>query len=74
MNDLAGYLLDNWGFCSRDIAYQEGKTKKNDCYWGRDSLGRPDGCLYVGWKGRSCPHWRPSYAITYEGLKKLTRG
>lgn len=60
-SDLADYLLDYYGTCDRD----------EDCYWGKDQLGRPNGCLNVGWKGRGCPHWKPLGATTYEELKQM---
>jgi hypothetical protein len=52
-NELLDYLLDTYGHCDRD------KGKQNDCYWGTDTLGHPNGCLRAGWKGRACKHWHP---------------
>lgn len=48
-NDLEGYVSRNYGRC----------TRGPDCYHGRDSMGRPNGCLKMGWQGTSCPHWKP---------------
>lgn len=58
-DDLAAYLLDHYGECSRGA----------DCYHGADGHGRPDGCLKIGWIGRGCAHWRPGGARTMEELK-----
>ena len=60
-SDLADYLLDNYGVCSRGA----------DCYHGKDARGKFNGCLRVGWRGRSCLHWIPVDAISYEDLAAL---
>lgn len=62
-NDVADYLLDNYGTCSRGA----------DCYWGHDTMGRYDGCLKTGWIGRACPHWKPIGATTLEELATIQR-
>ncbi len=59
-NELAEYLLDNYGECERG----------EDCYWGKNAFGRWDGCLRTGWKGRLCKYWKPLGATDYEGLKR----
>jgi len=48
-NDLAEYLLDNYGTC----------VHKLDCH-----------CLRVGWRGRSCPYWKPLGATDYAELTR----
>ena len=58
---LSDYLLDHYGFCDRET----------DCYWGKDAKGRDNGCNKIGWKGRSCPHWHPLGATTYEELAQI---
>lgn len=60
-NDLADYLLDNYGECDR----------KADCYWGRDAAGKWNGCLKIGWRGRECPHWHPLGATDLDELRTL---
>lgn len=57
-NDLVEYLADNYGTCDRDA----------DCYHGRDANGHFNGCLFLGWKGRGCPHWHPLGITTFEEL------
>lgn len=52
-NDVLEYVLENYGHCDRD------NGKQNDCYWGKDALGRENGCLKTGWRGRNCKHWHP---------------
>lgn len=51
--DLLANWLDTYGSCARE------KGARNDCYHGKDSAGRDNGCLKVGWIGRACPHWKP---------------
>ena len=51
---IADYIADNYGECDRGA----------DCYHGKDSRGRPNGCLRLGWLGRKCPHWHPVKATT----------
>jgi len=58
-NEVAEYLLDNYGSCDRGA----------DCYWGKDRQGRRNGCLYTGWLGRACNHWHPLGATTLDELK-----
>lgn len=58
-SDIAEYLLDNYGSCDRD----------GDCYWGKDSMGRFDGCLRVGWKGQACKHWHPLGALAFDDMQ-----
>ncbi len=60
-NDLSDYLLDNYGECDRGA----------NCYWGRDALGRFNGCLKTGWRGRACNHWHPLGAQTLDELKTM---
>lgn len=57
-NDLAEYLLDNYGVCDREA----------DCYHGKDKSGRFNGCLRTGWRGRECKHWHPLGATSLEEL------
>lgn len=61
-NDLADYLLDNYGTCDRG----------SDCYWGKDLAGRDDGCLKTGWRGRACPHWQTVGATNLDELRAAT--
>lgn len=61
-NDLADYLLDNYGACARGA----------DCYWGKDAAGRDNGCLKVGWRGRGCKHWQPLGATTLDELSRCS--
>jgi hypothetical protein len=56
---MADYLLDNYGECTRGA----------DCYWGKDTRGKRNGCLLTGWLGRKCPHWRPLGATTWDELR-----
>lgn len=58
-DDLAEYIADHYGRCDREA----------DCYHGKDGDGRFDGCLQVGWRGRSCHHWHPVAARTWDELK-----
>jgi hypothetical protein len=58
-NELADYIADNYGACDRGT----------DCYWGKDTRGGRNGCLYTGWKGRECRHWHPVAAQTWDELK-----
>lgn len=60
--DALDYVLENYGSCDRD------NGKQNDCYWGKDAVGRENGCLKTGWRGRSCPHW---HAVEGETLAML---
>lgn len=62
-NDLSDYLLDTYGECARGA----------DCYWGRNAFGQFDGCLKTGWSGRSCKHWKPLGAQTYEELHEAAK-
>jgi hypothetical protein len=62
-NDLAEYLLDNYGTCDRGA----------DCYWGKDAQGNFNGCLRVGWIGRSCKHWKPLGATSYAELSQMQK-
>lgn len=57
-NDLADYLLDNYGTCARET----------DCYWGKDERGEWNGCHRTGWRGRQCKHWKPLGATSLEEL------
>lgn len=61
-NEIADYLLDNYGSCDRGA----------DCYWGRDAQGRPNGCLAMGWRGRSCKHWQPLGVTSLEEMFTAT--
>lgn len=61
-NDLADYLLDNYGICERGP----------DCYWGKDSGGRYNGCLKTGWRGQQCDHWKPLGATNLDELRSLS--
>jgi len=54
VTDLHEHLLDHYGRCDRD-----NPPARNDCYWGTDDKGRRNGCLFLGWRGRHCPHWHP---------------
>lgn len=60
---LSDYILDHYGSCSLGV----------DCYWGKDPLGRFNGCNRVGWKGRKCPHWQPTGATTWEELNAVCK-
>lgn len=62
-DDLADYIAENYGTCDRD------KPEQNDCYWGKDALGRWNGCLRTVWRGRRCPHWKPVAARTWDELR-----
>lgn len=57
-NDIADYLLDNYGTCDREAG----------CYWGKDSCGNYNGCLRNGWRGRACKHWHPLGATSLQEL------
>ena len=61
-NELAEYLAEHYGTCDRD------RPERNDCYWGVDAKGQRNGCLFAGWRGRECPHWRPTNAMTWEEM------
>lgn len=65
-NELYEQLLDLYGLCDRD------KPARNDCYWGKDAAGRDNGCLRVGWLGRSCKHWRPADSRQIEAIMKAS--
>ena len=60
-NEIADYLLDNYGECNRG----------SDCYWGTDALGRWNGCLRTGWRGRQCKHWQSSGATNLDELRTV---
>ena len=60
-NDLADYILDNFGACARG----------SDCSKGVDSQGHPNGCRGAGWRGRNCPHWRPIDEASWRELKSI---
>ena len=57
-NEMADYLLDNYGSCDRGA----------DCYWGKDARGEWNGCLKTGWRGRQCAYWKPHGATSLEEL------
>jgi hypothetical protein len=57
-NDIADYLLDNYGECSRG----------EDCYWGKDGKGHS--CLRQGWLGRACKHWHPLGVTSLDELRE----
>lgn len=59
-NDVAEYLLDNYGACDRGA----------DCYWGKDTRGAFNGCLKTGWRGRACRHWQPSGITSLEEMRE----
>lgn len=56
----ADYYAHYWGTCSLYTAYQEGKTKKNGCYWG--------GCNAA--LGTRCPNWKPLGVQNLDDLLK----
>jgi hypothetical protein len=62
-DDISSYLLDHYGFCDRG----------SDCHWGKDALGRYDGCLKTGWHGRRCKHWHPAGATTLKELMNIKK-
>lgn len=62
-------LPDIYGWCDRDLI-SLGTGFRNDCYWGKDINGRDNGCLKVGWKGRSCPHWHPIDGEQFDAIRK----
>lgn len=62
MSDVLNYVLEHYGHCDRD------NGKQNDCYWGKDTAGRENGCLKTIWRGRLCPHWHPVEGETRAAL------
>lgn len=66
-NELYEQLLDIYGQCDRD------RPARNDCYWGKDAVGRDNGCLRVGWLGRSCKHWQPAEADQIEAIMRASQ-
>lgn len=60
-DDLASYIQDNYGICSRG----------SDCYLGKSSVGYFNGCLKVGWRGKACPYWQPVSARTWDEFRAM---
>lgn len=61
-SELADHLLDTYGTCDRD------RPGRNDCYWGTDAAGSRNGCLFAGWLGRACKHWRPAGFTNHDDM------
>lgn len=60
--ELDDFIQNHYGYCERDRS-KEGL--RNDCYWGKDSIGRNNGCLQTGGLGKSCPYWHPQETGEY---------
>jgi hypothetical protein len=58
--ELEEYLADLYGTCSRG----------DDCYHGKNSNGKDNGCLKQGWRGRACPYWQPATEDQIALIKK----
>ena len=55
--DMAEYLLDNYGECALGSAR---------CYHGPGPQ-----CLKLGWRGRACENWKPLGARTLKDFRLL---